>query len=217
MNFNVNICTKDSDLQIKYGIFKHWEEREMARSSVRYMLTDINDIKTNYIRLGFHLWEFDRCEYYKDFGYLTLAEFCDANLGMDKSAVSRCMNVFERFAVHESGKYSMRLDPRYEKYSYSQLCEMSSMLAYEWDHIKPDMTIKQIREKKKELRSGGVASVATSQLESLEPIDVLIGLSGILAKSQFVTNIYYCNDFISWTNKVTGKHYRLRFEEESGD
>lgn len=94
MQNGVSICTNDKDLNIKYGLINYWPERELARSSVRYILTDLNDIRMNYIRLGFHLHEFDRMKYYQDFGYCSLIEFCDVNLGIDKSAVSRCISVF---------------------------------------------------------------------------------------------------------------------------
>lgn len=169
MQNNVSICTDEKDLDIKYGMINFGEEREAARTSVKYMLSDVNDIRHSYIRLGFHLNEFDRMNYYKDFGYSSLFDFCDVNLGLDKSAVSRCISVFKAFAKENNTinhAKTMFLDDRYEKYSYSQLCEMVSMTDKQRVMVKPEMTIKQIRELKKKNVSWSeenVSPVATSQ------------------------------------------------------
>lgn len=174
MQNNVNIGTKENDLQIKYGMINYGPERELARASVKYLLTDANDIRQSYIRFGFHLREFERMSYYKDFGYSSLSEFCDANLGLDKSAVSRCISVFEEFAAKdEHNVYKMWLDEKYSSFSYSQLCEMVSMKEEQRKLVKPEMTIKQIRELKKKnvsQKNDDVSQVATSQPTFLDNI-----------------------------------------------
>lgn len=163
MQNGVTISTKESDLEVKYGMIHFREEREMARSSLRYILHDMNDIRTSYIRLGFHLEEFRRCGYYYDFGYPTLEEFCGVNLGLDKSAISRCINVFKEFSACEKGTHKMWIDDKYKDYSYSQLCEMLNMDEEQRKQVIPDMTIKQIREVKKGNVLQNVSPVATSQ------------------------------------------------------
>ena len=89
MQNNITVATNEKDLNVTYGMINFHPEREQARTSLKYILSDVNDIRKSYIRLGFHLHEFDRLKYYEDFGYATLAEFCEVNLGLDKSAVSR--------------------------------------------------------------------------------------------------------------------------------
>ena len=79
MQFGVSISTKESDLNIVYGMYNLREESEFARASVKYIYTDLNAIQTNYFRLGFHLSEFESMEYYKDFGYLTGVNFSRAS------------------------------------------------------------------------------------------------------------------------------------------
>ncbi|MBQ8299276.1 MAG: hypothetical protein IJX99_05360 [Clostridia bacterium] len=172
----VNISTNEKELDIKYGLIDFGPERENARVSVKYILTDMNDIRKSYIRLGFHLSEFERMEYYKDFGYASLQEFCDANIGLDKSAVSRCIGVFRSFNASLDSRYvngtitkgsAMELGTCWQKFSYSQLCEMLSLDDKMRELVKPEMTIKQIRElKKKKNVSQDVSRVATSQPEN---------------------------------------------------
>lgn len=178
MQYGVSISTKESDLNIVYGPDKSKEERELARASVKYIYTDLNNIRINYFHLGFHLSEFENMEYYKDFGFLSLAEFAEANLSMDKSAVSRCINVFREFCQKEydcTGCLRQRfrwIDDKYEGYSYSQLCEMLPMSRDAREKVTPEMSVKQIREIKKNKNVSqekeNVSQVAMSQPEKEE-------------------------------------------------
>ena len=140
-----------SDLKIKYGLFNLREERELARGHFEYIANDIVDIRQNYVKLGFHLHEFKYFQYYEDFGYEDFYEFVEANFGLDKSAVSRCISVWYRFADYDSGSSSrkMWLSDKWKDYSYSQLCEMLPLDDGELKAVSPEMTVKQIREYKK--------------------------------------------------------------------
>lgn len=45
---------------------------------------------------------------------------------------------------------TMSLQPQYQQFNYSQLCEMLSMSDKQREKVTPDMTVKQIRELKRE-------------------------------------------------------------------
>lgn len=136
---------------VKYGMYNLCEEREMARASFGYIMSDFKDLKDKYIKLGFHLDEFNRFMYYKDFGYLTFEEFCINNIPLDLSSISRCISVFQIFAEFDkkSRVRKMWLDDKYKDFSYSQLVEMVSLDGDIREMIKSDLTVKQIREVKK--------------------------------------------------------------------
>lgn len=180
MQNGVTISTNEKDLNILYGPnygCSGFDECDAARTSLKYILADMNDIRERYIRLGFHLSEFQSYKYYYDFGYTSMEDFCAANLGLDRSAVSRCINVYLAFNASKSVTYenglkkvgsAMELDDRYKEYSYSQLCEMVSMKEEERKQITPDMTIRQIRELKKKNVSRDVSQVATSQQKKFD-------------------------------------------------
>lgn len=184
MQNGVSITTKDSELNINYGMINIRPEREDARSSVRYILTDLNDIRKNYMYLGFHLRECLKMKYYEDFGYTTMEEFCENNFGLDKTAVSRCINVCEEFSMkeHFSGEikhdaFKLALDDQWKDFSYSQLVEMLPLSEEQRYKIKPTMSIKEIREYKKslkqKLKKTDDGEVATSQqVESLKISDI---------------------------------------------
>lgn len=150
MQDNVSICTKEKDLVVKYGDGYHGQDREAAWGSYKYILTDMNDIRKSFIRLGYHLAEMQRNRYYEDFGYQTLEDFAVANLGMDKSNVYRYIRVFEKFSA-DNGYHqkTLYLDDKWKDYSFSQLVEMCNMSSDQREVCTPDMTIKQLREIKK--------------------------------------------------------------------
>lgn len=152
-----------SDLNIKYGLFNLREEREIARGHFEYIARDIADIKQNYVRLGFHLREFRELQYYEDFGFDDFYEFVEVNFGLDKSAVSRCISVWYRFADYDSNSHTrkMWLSDKWKDYSYSQLCEMLPLDDEKLRVVSPKMTVKEIREYKKNLKNKN----ATSQPE----------------------------------------------------
>ncbi len=68
-----DLVTKESEIKEKiiYGDLDmfDYDPRPEALGSVKYLCTDLTDIRRYYIRLGFHLEEFERCGYYRDFGY----------------------------------------------------------------------------------------------------------------------------------------------------
>lgn len=172
---NLKVVYANTHENIKYY------PRELALASHEYIAKDVMDIKTSYIRLGFHLCECRERLYYRDFGFDSLADYADANFGLDRGALSRCMNVFMRFSLCQGGIRKMFLNDRYKDYSYSQLCEMVSMEDKQLNKIKPSMTVKEIRELKQQARKkdepGTVKSeqaiqegkVATSQLSDPDP------------------------------------------------
>lgn len=174
------ISMNERDLKIVYGMLNLVEKpRELALASVKYLYSDLTDIKKYYIRLGFHLEEFGRMCGYEDFGYLTLEEFCEVNLGLDKSAVSRCINVYREFNASSDRKYkngveshgcAMEISDDWKDYSYTQLCELLPLSPEQRKNVTPDMSIRQIREYKKILK-GKPAPVASTQLKSENKFD----------------------------------------------
>lgn len=147
----ISSITKENEIDVIYGMMNLREERELARASVKYILTDMSDIRRSFIRLGFHLYEFERMHYYEDFGYTSIVEFAEKNLGLSKTQVSVYKNIYLQFGFYEehSSVPKMWLDDKYKQYSYSQLREMLSMSEENRKQVNPDMSIEQIRELKK--------------------------------------------------------------------
>ena len=77
---------------------------------------------------------------------------CEKEFSLDKSQVSRYMNIVDEFCIGSN------LRDEWKAYSYSQLSELLSLTAEQRKEVKPDWSIKRIREYKKSLKP-----VATSQ------------------------------------------------------
>lgn len=130
------------------------EETDSAKYSFEYIMSDISDIKTTYIRLGFHLDEFKHNEFYKNFGYVSFEDFCEKNVPLEIKSIHKCLQVFYRFAERQalSGLRRDKIDKRFSDYNYSQLCEMVSMQESDIKEVSPAMSVKAIRNLKKMLK-----------------------------------------------------------------
>lgn len=82
--------------------------------------------------------------------------YCFDEFGLDKTQVSRLMNIVDEF-----GDGLRCFKKKWEKFGYSQLCELLPLSDEERKPVQPDWTIKKIREYKKSL-------VATSQQVEME-------------------------------------------------
>lgn len=169
-----DLITSDNDIDVILGGLPLNGIRKEAYGSLKYLYKDLTDIRKYYIHLGFHLDEFARYEYFRDFGYLTLESFCQSNLGLDKSAVSRCIGVYREFNAGDDQEFScgviskgcaMELSEKWEDYSYTQLCEMLPLSPEQREKIDPAMSIKQIRDYKRSLKNKPVASTQQEDSE----------------------------------------------------
>ena len=151
---------KADEINIKYGLYDLRDEREGARGSLQYILSDFADIKQSYFRLGFHLDEFIRCKYYEDFGYLTFKEFALDNIPLDYSSINRCINVYNMTYQSKDGSpgiKTMFMQDKFKDYSYSQLVEMVSMNDEQLKQVDSSMSVRQIRELKSNKGNSTVA------------------------------------------------------------
>lgn len=146
---------------VVYGMINYGNETisDGAKGSFEYILQDIADIKKRYIALGFHLSEFDKNEYFKEYGYSCLDDFVLANFNIDKKALSRILSVYYKF----SEPCKIFIADKYSEYSYSQLCEMVSLKDDELKNVNPQMTVRDIRDYKKSLKSEKFRDVAKNE------------------------------------------------------
>lgn len=92
-------------------------------------------------------------KYFSRAGNYEFFSECEKKFNLDKSQVSRYINIVDEFGDRENG-----LKPEWAAYSWSQLVELLPLTSEERAKITPEMTIKAIREYKEKL-------VATSQQE----------------------------------------------------
>lgn len=169
INFNekkfVRVSDNDMDL---IAVLKSYTET---------IQKDLQEWKTNFFYLGVHLIDLYTSNAYAtnpySIGTLQVEgwkvpvgagnccstfffAYCFEKFGLDKSQVSRYMNIVSEFGDGLRGFKKM-----WDKFSYSQLCELLPLSDEQRKPVKPTWTIKQIRDYKKTL-------VATPQEESEE-------------------------------------------------
>lgn len=92
---------------------------------------------------------------------------CEKEFALDKSQVSRYMNIVDEFCTISRDTSIDDRRPvllfRWQKYSFSQLSEMLSLTDEQRSEVQPEWSVRQIRAYKKELRKN-----ATSQQEKKE-------------------------------------------------
>lgn len=115
------------------------------------------DAAKQFVYIGFLLWEVKQYHYYGEKGYSSVYDYAEAELGFKKSSTKNFIAVAETFGnryFHSPWTRSvlptMTLQPEYKDFNYSQLCEMLSMSDKQRAKVTPDMTVKQIRELKRE-------------------------------------------------------------------
>lgn len=163
-----------------------------VESSVGYIKKDIEDIKHDFVRLGFHLYE-NRFQHYYEYvpvlrqdypfeGYVNVYDFCYDYFGLSKSTCSRLIDICLKFC---DGR--MFLNDKYKDYGYSQLVKMLPMSDDELRKVRPDMSVREIESIRK-MKLGIVTdscNVATTDIDveyevvpdngsSLSVVDMLV-------------------------------------------
>ena len=160
---------------------KKMENLEVLEKYAATIRKDLEDSKQNFFWLGVHLIDLYSSNSYSaivgirfnherirnEYGFNLpigagncCADFffayCFDEFGLDKTQVSRLMNIVDEF-----GDGLRCFKKKWEKFGYSQLCELLPLSDEQRKSVKPDWTVKQIREYKKSL-------VATSQQVEME-------------------------------------------------
>lgn len=113
----------------------------------------MHDAAQHFVYIGFLLWEVRQYKYYLENGYDSVYEYAETELGFKRSSTKNFIAICENFC-ERSGQYkelpTMFLDKRWTDFRYSQLTEMLSMNAAKRDQASPTMTVRQLRELKKQ-------------------------------------------------------------------
>lgn len=110
----------------------------------------LTEIANTYLLVAYRIYEINRYRTYKP-KYKNIVEACQSELGFKKSTTYNMINIVEEFGKPDtSGFITYSSLFGLEKFSYSQLCEMLSLSDKQRLKVTPEMTVKEIREIKKE-------------------------------------------------------------------
>ena len=110
-----------------------------------------------FVYIGFLLKEVRDYKYYEEGGYESVYSYAEYELGFKKSSTKNFIAIAEKFGVQKytfqgirRESQTMSLQQEYKDFNYSQLVELLAMSDTQRAKAKPEMTIKQLREIKRQ-------------------------------------------------------------------
>lgn len=134
----------------------------------------VDRISKEFYFIGFYLWEINHFKAYKNNGFDNIYDYAAAELKFNKSSVYNFIGIINKFAEFQGGYPRFGSTKKFEEYNYSQMCEMLSLSDENINKIKPDMTIKEIRSIKKELKVVVPKEVIVPDPEAVVPKEVIV-------------------------------------------
>lgn len=113
------------------------------KDSLEIIKDESYKVQKSFVKIGWYLKHIRDNELYKEDGYSTIYECAADQLGYSQSTVSRFVNICEKFSKNHN---SPELDEKYAGFDKSQMIEMLPMEQEQIEKVKPDMTVKQIRD-----------------------------------------------------------------------
>lgn len=115
------------------------------------------DAAKQFVYIGFLLREVRDYGYYEEGGYANVYQYAEFELGLKRTSTKNFIAIAEQFGTRKDSYHgklietqTMSLQPAYKDFNYSQLVELLGMSEPQRAKATPDMTIKQLREIKKE-------------------------------------------------------------------
>lgn len=128
-----------SEIEKKEEWYLNIDYRE-AKEIIRNKLQGMTQ---NFIGIGFYLRQIKETEGFRKDGYVSVYEFAEDQYGIKRSTAIRWMQMNEKFS---QGGYSPFLDSGYKDFGKSQLQEMLYLDSEQLEEVKPEMTVREIRE-----------------------------------------------------------------------
>lgn len=119
-------------------------ETTLAQQFVQYVHEDLLQIKQPHFDIAFRLKEAKDLNYAEELGFANIYDLAETEFGFKRSSCAAYIAVCENFMDGTHVKEC------FANFSYSQLCEMLSLSFYDRTLIKPTMTVRQIREWKRD-------------------------------------------------------------------
>ncbi|MDO5418410.1 MAG: hypothetical protein Q4F29_14530, partial [Lachnospiraceae bacterium] len=120
-----------------------WYELVDLEKSEKFIRANLKNEAMNVIATGYYLKHIKERGFFLEAGYKDFYDYAKAELGFSRSAASRYMSKNSRFSKDGN---SPLVAEQYKDYSRSQLQEMLSLDDAELEQVTPEMTVRQIRE-----------------------------------------------------------------------
>lgn len=183
------VVKKESDIGLSN------KSNSIVQDSIDLINYKVKSIKRNFLDIGKELKRISDSSLYKEAGYENFYLFCEQKLNLNTTLVKNLISVYKKFGF--SPKYSQ------SNFNFSQLVELVSCSEDIIKEVKPETTVKQIREKKKEFNNSNnpTAPESSSKKILIEDINIKINLK----HSEIVDLIHSLEYKVSCTTDVLKK------------
>lgn len=163
----------------------------------------------NYVAIGYYLRKAREAELYKDGGYASIHEMASSEFGMARQTAEHCMRINEKFS---EGGDSPALEESFREYGKSQLQEMLYLTDEQLEDVRPEMTVKDIRNIRKPVEEPVEAPEPKPELrQGRKPTEEERELLNILARILIgMYKIWMLEDFHTRVMNVTTSYQEVR-------
>lgn len=130
---------------------------------------NIGRINDSFFCIACLLHELKNCSWsnFSRYFCLDFYDFSKSRFGFGVTTTKNFLAIYDKFVIADFGEAPM-LKEEYKDYGYSQLVELASVEASQLDEFSPEMTVKEIRKKKKQL-AGKVKENKPIRQAKIEP------------------------------------------------
>lgn len=140
-----------------------WKYGEDALSSierdalvVKAMRSAVNGVRNNFLMIGKILYtcsaRYNRFIRLETGHTVDIYTWCEQEFGFKKSTCYSMQSAYETYCIDDRKSAEIKIKPEYVGYNQSQLVEMLPLDDKDRSRVKPEMTVKQIRELKQSLK-----------------------------------------------------------------
>lgn len=126
-----------------------------AQDFLKYTKLELDDIKRKFFKIGFRLNEAVEMGYVERLGYADIYELAEAQFEFGRTTTKNLMEINRVYSDRTMDRYghyrlySMQIDPRFEKYTQTQLVEMLPLADWQRAHVPTDFKTSELRDYKK--------------------------------------------------------------------
>lgn len=143
---NIDEGGREISTDIGTATLEHLETLDGMIESINRKLFNITH---DFTQIAFYLNKIYAGEMFKDKGYSSIVDFANSEFGLSKNQTYNFLRIANEFMV--PGTYCLLKD-EYENYNFSQLVELISLPESSRKEVDSNMTVKEIREKKKQIK-----------------------------------------------------------------
>lgn len=129
--------------------------------------TELSKTAEGFVRIGYLLRLAEDTDILKESGYSSVLEFAQAEYNIDKTQVSRFMNINKKFS---EGGYSDRLREEYRGFGYSKLTIMMQLPDTVNEELTPDYSKSEIQQIKNQIDEENKTTDLEIMMEGQDPV-----------------------------------------------